>query len=322
MMKPASRLLAGALCAFAMAAPALAQSTFPTKPIEVIVPYPAGGGTDVLARAFAEASRKHTTQSLIVVNKPGASGAIGWADVINGKPDGYKMVLLATDLMAQPNMGFTKITYEDFVPIARLNYDPAAVTVKADAPWNTLEEFIAAAKAPGANIRVGNGGNGSTWHLAAAALEDKTGAKFNHIPYAGANPAALALMGGHIEAITVSAAEVYNYVSSGKLKLLAVMSDQRIKGFEKVPTLKEKGIDVSLGTWRGLAVAKSTPPDVVAILRTMTAKTAQEKFLMGALDKQNMGYAYADGDVFYAAMAKDHAFYKQLITKLGLKDKP
>jgi tripartite-type tricarboxylate transporter receptor subunit TctC len=322
MMKPASRLLAGALCAFAMAAPALAQSTFPTKPIEVIVPYPAGGGTDVLARAFAEASRKHTTQSLIVVNKPGASGAIGWADVINGKPDGYKMVLLATDLMAQPNMGFTKITYEDFVPIARLNYDPAAVTVKADAPWNTLEEFIAAAKAPGANIRVGNGGNGSTWHLAAAALEDKTGAKFNHIPYAGANPAALALMGGHIEAITVSAAEVYNYVSSGKLKLLAVMSDQRIKGFEKVPTLKEKGIDVSLGTWRGLAVAKSTPPDVVATLRTITAKTAQEKFLMDALDKQNMGYAYAEGDVFYAAMAKDHAFYKQLITKLGLKDKP
>jgi tripartite-type tricarboxylate transporter receptor subunit TctC len=322
MMKPASRLLAGALCAFAMAAPALAQSTFPTKPIEVIVPYPAGGGTDVLARAFAEASRKHTTQSLIVVNKPGASGAIGWADVINGKPDGYKMVLLATDLMAQPNMGFTKITYEDFVPIARLNYDPAAVTVKADAPWNTLEEFIAAAKAPGANIRVGNGGNGSTWHLAAAALEDKTGAKFNHIPYAGANPAALALMGGHIEAITVTAAEVYNYVSSGKLKLLAVMSDQRIKGFEKVPTLKEKGIDVSLGTWRGLAVAKSTPPDVVATLRTITAKTAQEKFLMDALDKQNMGYAYAEGDVFYAAMAKDHAFYKQLITKLGLKDKP
>jgi tripartite-type tricarboxylate transporter receptor subunit TctC len=89
-----------------------------------------------------------------------------------------------------------------------------------------------------------------------------------------------------------------------------------------VPTLKEKGIDVSLGTWRGLAVAKSTPPDVVATLRTITAKTAQEKFLMDALDKQNMGYAYADGDVFYAAMAKDHAFYKQLITKLGLKDKP
>lgn len=322
MMKTTSRLLAGALCALALAAPVLAQSTFPNKPIEVIVPYPAGGGTDVLARAFSEASRKHVSQTLLVVNKPGASGAIGWADVINGKPDGYKMVLLATDLMTQPNMGFTKITYEDFMPIARLNYDPAALTVRADAPWNTVEEFIAAAKVPGANTRVGNGGNGSTWHLAAAALEDKTGAKFNHIPYAGAAPAALALLGGHIEAITVSAAEVYTHVAAGKLKVLGVMSDERIKGFEKVPTLKERGMDISLGTWRGLAVAKTTPPDVVASLRAMTARTAQEKSLLDALDKQNMGYAYAEGDAFYAAMAKDHAFYKQLIAKLGLKDKP
>lgn len=322
MMKTTSSLLAVALCALALQGQALAQTAFPNKSIEVIVPYPAGGGTDVLGRAFAEASRKHVSQSLVVVNKPGASGAIGWADVINGKPDGYKMVLLATDLMTQPNMGFTKITYEDFVPIARLNYDPAAVTVKADAPWNTVEEFLAAARQPGANMRVGNGGNGSTWHLAAAALEDKTGAKFNHIPYAGAAPAALALLGGHIEAITVSAAEVYTHVAAGKLKTLAVMSDQRIKGFEQVPTLKERGLDISLGTWRGLAVAKSTPPDVVATLRTMTARTAQEKSLLDTLDKQNMGYAYADGDAFYAAMAKDHAFYRQLIAKLGLKDKP
>lgn len=321
-MKTTSRLLAGALCALALAAPALAQSTFPNKPIEVIVPYPAGGGTDVLGRAFAEAARTHASQPLIVVNKPGASGAIGWADVLNGKPDGYKMVLLATDLMTQPNMGFTKITYEDFTPIARLNYDPAALTVRADSPWNSVEDFVAAARAPGAKLSIGNGGNGSTWHLAAAALEDKTGAKFNHIPFTGAAPAALNLLGGHIDAITVSAAEVYTYVAAGKLKVLAVMSDQRIKGFEKVPTLKERGLDISLGTWRGLAVNKATAPDVVASLRTMTAKTAQEKSLMDALDKQNMGYAYADGDAFYAAMAKDHAYYKSLIAKLGLKDKP
>lgn len=322
MIQTTSRLLAGALCALAIVTPAQAQSTFPNKPIEVIVPYSAGGGTDVLARAFAEASRTHVSQALIVVNKPGASGAIGWADVINGKADGYKMVLLATDLMAQPNMGFTKITYEDFTPIARLNYDPAALTVRADSPWNTVEEFVAAARAPGATLSIGNGGNGSTWHLAAAALEDKTGAKFNHIPFTGAAPAALSLLGGHIDAITVSAAEVYTHVTAGKLKVLAVMSDARIKGFEKVPTLKEKGLDISLGTWRGLAVAKATPPDVVASLRAMTAKTAKEKSLTDALDKQNMGYAYADSDAFYAAMAKDHAFYKQLIAKLGLKDKP
>jgi tripartite-type tricarboxylate transporter receptor subunit TctC len=309
-------LLTGALCALAASSAVLAQG-FPTKPIELVVPYPAGGGTDVLARAFAVASVKHLPQSLIVINKPGAAGAIGWADVLNGREPGYKVAVLATDLMTQPNMGLTKITYEDFTPIARLNYDPAAITVRADAPWNTVEEFIAAAKK--GDFRVGNGGNGSTWHLAAAAIEDKTGVKFNHIPFAGANPAALSLLGGHIEAITVSAAEVYPYVAGGKLKTLGVMSETRIKGFEKVPTLKESGLDISLGTWRGLAVPKGTPPEVVAALRAATAKIVQEQSLRDALDKQNMGYAYAEGDAFGAVMAKDHAFYRTLIQKLGLK---
>ncbi len=141
-----SRILAGLLCALALPSAALAQTAYPGRPIELVVPYPAGGGTDVLAPAFALASVKHLPQSLIVTNKPGASGAIGWADVINNKPEGYKVAVLATDLMTQPNMGLTKITHEDFIPIARLNYDPAAITVRADAPWNTVEEFLAAAK--------------------------------------------------------------------------------------------------------------------------------------------------------------------------------
>ena len=311
------RQLAGLLCAAALPMAALAQGSYPTKPVELVVPYPAGGGTDVLGRAFALAAVKHLPQPLVVVNKPGAAGAIGWADVLNGKEPGYKVALLATDLMTQPNMGLTKITYEDFTPIARLNYDPAALTVRADAPWKTVDEFVAAAKK--GDFRIGNGGNGSTWHLAAAAIEDKTGAKFNHIPFAGANPAALSLLGGHIEAITVSAAEVYPHVAAGKLKVLGVMSEQRIKGFENVPTFKERGLDISIGTWRGLAVPKGTPPEIVATLRAATAKTAQEQSLKDALDKQNMGYAYAEGDAFYAVMAKDHAFYRQLIQKLGLK---
>jgi tripartite-type tricarboxylate transporter receptor subunit TctC len=311
------QLLAGLLCLAATQAPAIAQSAFPAKPIELVVPYPAGGGTDVLARAFAQAAVKHLPQPLVVVNKPGAAGAIGWADVLNGKDPGYKVAVLATDLMTQPNMGLTKITYEDFTPIARLNYDPAALTVRADAPWTTVEEFIAAAKK--GDFRIGNGGNGSTWHLAAAAIEDKTGARFNHIPFAGANPAALSLLGGHIEAITVSAAEVYTHVAAGKLKVLGVMAEQRIKGFENVPTFKERGLDLQIGTWRGLAVPKGTPPDIVATLRAATAKTAQEPSLREALDKQNMGYAYAEGDAFYAVMARDHAFYRALIQKLGLK---
>ena len=120
----------------------------------------------------------------------------------------------------------------------------------------------------------------------------------------------------------MSAAETYAHVAGGKLKTLAVMSDQRIKGFEKAPTLKERGMDISIGTWRGLAVNKATPPDVVAMLRAATAKIVQEQSLRDALDMQNMGYAYAEGDAFGTVMAKDHAFYKTLIDKLGLKAQP
>jgi tripartite-type tricarboxylate transporter receptor subunit TctC len=116
--------------------------------------------------------------------------------------------------------------------------------VRADAPWNTIEEFLAAAKKDSGKISVGNAGNGSIWHLAAAALEDKTGVKFNHLPFQGAGPAVLALLGGHIDAVAVSPAEVTTYVQAGKLKMLAVMADQRVKGFEKVPTLKERNIDL------------------------------------------------------------------------------
>lgn len=300
------------------AALAFAQD-YPAKPIELVVPASAGGGTDALARGFSEIVKKHLPQPVIVNDKPGASGVVGMSDVLNGKPDGYKVSVVIAELVILPHLGLSKFTYADFAPVARLNADPAAVTVKSDAPWNTIEEFLAAAKARPGDIKMGNSGNGSIWHLAAAGLEDKTGVKFNHVPYQGAAPGVVALLGGHIDAVAVSPGEVAAHVQGGKLKMLAVMADQRLKAFDKVPTLKERKIDLSIGTWRGLAVAKGTPPEVVATLRAATAKIMNEQSLRDALDKQNMGYAYADGDAFGAVMAKDHAFYRGLINKLGLK---
>ncbi|MDQ7955024.1 MAG: tripartite tricarboxylate transporter substrate binding protein [Rhodocyclaceae bacterium] len=312
-------LAATAAIALGAALPAAAQSDFPSKPIELLVPYQPGGGTDALARAFADASRKFIQQSIVVVNKPGAGGAIGWQEVINAKPDGYKLAVLTVELLTLPHLGLAKFKYDDFQPIAQLNADPAAITVKAEAPWNTIEEFLAEAKKKPDSVRVGNSGNGSIWHLAAAALEDKTGTKFNHIPFQGAAPAVLALMGGHIEAVAVSPAEVTTYVQAGKLKTLMVMADKRVKGFEKVPTAKEKGIDLSIGTWRGLGAPKNTPPEVMAKLRDLAAKTAAEPAMHEVMDKQNLGYVYTDGAAFKETLAKDDAYFKGLITKLNLK---
>ena len=292
---------------------------YPNRTIELVVPFGAGGGTDVLARAYGEATRKYITQTVTVLNKPGASGAIGWQDVINSKPDGYKLAVITVELVTLPHLGLVKFTHEDFVPIARLNADPAAITVQANAPWNTIEEFLAAARKGNGEMKMGNAGQGSIWHLAAAALEDKTGAKFNQIPFNGAAPAVLALMGGHIDAVAVSPAEVTTYVQGGKLKTLAVMADQRVKGFENVPTLKERGIDLSIGTWRGLAAPKGTPPEVIAVLKNLTQKTMSEPVMKETMDKQNMGVSWADDVQFRAAMTKDSAYFKQLMTKLNIK---
>lgn len=310
---------AAAALSLGLAATAAAQSDFPNHTVELLVPYQPGGGTDGLARTFADASRKHMSQSMVIINRPGAGGAIGWTEVINAKPDGYKLAVLTVELLTLPHLGLAKFNYDDFQPIAQLNADPAAITVKADAPWNTVEEFLAAARKDPEGVRVGNSGNGSIWHLAAAALEDKTGAKFNHIPFQGAAPAVLALLGGHIEAVAVSPAEVTTHVQSGKLKMLMVMADQRVKGFEKVPTAKERGIDLSIGTWRGLGAPKSTPPEVMAKLREITAKTAAEPMMREAMEKQNLGYVYTDGAVFKETLARDNAYYKSLITKLNIK---
>ena len=310
----ATVLALGSLCGSAWA------QGYPNKPIEVMVAFAPGGGTDSLARAYAEAAKKYTTQPLVVYNKAGASGAIGLADVANSKPDGYKIAMLFVELTILPHLGISKVTQDDFIPIARLNADPAAITVRADAPWNTVEEFLAAAKKPGNDVKVGNAGNGSIWHLAAASLEEKTGAKFNHIPFQGAGPAVLALLGGHVDAVGVSPAEVAVHVAGGKLKILAVMADQRVKGFENVPTLKERKIDLSIGTWRGLGVAKGTPPEIVEAIKVMSKKAAEEPIMREVMDKLNLGYAYADGATFKAQMVRDNETFKQLLTKLNLKN--
>jgi tripartite-type tricarboxylate transporter receptor subunit TctC len=320
-LRKAAALSAAAALALGLAAPAAraASNDFPNHTVELIVPYQPGGGTDALARAFADASHTHMSQSIVIVNRPGAGGAIGWNEVINARPDGYKLAVLTVELLTLPHLGLAKFNYDDFQPIAQLNADPAAITVKADAPWNTVEEFLAAARKKPDEVRVGNSGTGSIWHLAAAALEDKTGTRFNHIPFQGAGPAVLALLGGHIDAVAVSPAEVSNYVQAGKLKMLMVMADQRLKAFDKVPTAKERGIDISIGTWRGLGAPKNTPPDVMAKLREITAKTAAEPLMREVMDKQNLGYVYTDGTVFKDTLAKDNAYFKALITKLNIK---
>jgi tripartite-type tricarboxylate transporter receptor subunit TctC len=293
---------------------------YPQRSIELVVPYAAGGGADIMARAFSASAVKHLPQSIVVVNKPGAAGVIGWNDVINAKPDGYKVALTTVEITFLSYLGLAKFSWDELKPIAKLNADPAVVVVRGDAPYTTLEQFLEAAKKADANVRIGNAGQGSMWHLAAVALADKAGAALNHIPYGGGAPAIAALLGGHIDAVIASAPEVAAQVNAGKLRALGVMSNKRIKGFEQVPTLKERNFDLVLGTWRGLAVPKNTPTDVVNMLKIAAAKTMQEPALREVMEKQNFSTdTYEDATTFEASMALESAYIKQIASKIDLK---
>jgi tripartite-type tricarboxylate transporter receptor subunit TctC len=316
----AAALAAGLTAATALL-PATAADPYPSKPIEFVVPASAGGGTDVMARAFTEAARKYVTQPLVVNDRPGASGGVGMGEVQRAAPDGYKVGVLIAELAIIPHLGMIKFGVDDFIPIARLNADPASLTVRAESPWQTIDDFLAHVKKNPGTVKVGNSGNGSIWHLAAAAVEDKTGVRFNHIPFQGAAPGVLALMGGHVDAMATSPGEVATYVASGKLRTLVVLADQRQPGlFAGVPTAKEKGIDLSIGTWRGLGVPLNTPPEAVAFLRETTRKAVDDPVFKDAMAKANLTVAYQDGESFGRFMKASSGTFRQLVGKINVKE--
>lgn len=293
-----------------------ANSDYPKKPIQLIVPYAAGGGTDTVARAIGNEVQNELGQSVAVQNVTGGSGAVGFQQGINSKADGYTLTMTTVELLTLPQLGVSNFKYTDFRPIALLNKDPAAITVRADAPWDTIEDFIEYAKKN--DVKVGNSGVGAIWHMAAIAFQNETGAKFVHTPYDGAAPAVTALLGGHVDAVTVSPGEVYTQVQSGDFKVLAVMSDERVKQLPDVPTLKEKGIDLSIGTWRGICVPKETPDDICSKLEGAFIKASETDAYKSTLEKLNLGYASMKSEEFSKFLEQQNTQFEELSKSIDI----
>jgi tripartite-type tricarboxylate transporter receptor subunit TctC len=310
--------LASAAACAALGSGAMAQS-FPSRTIEIVVPVAPGGGTDIVARAFAEVAQKYLPQPVVVLNRPGASGAIGMQEVLNARPDGYKVGLVYSDLSILPGLKRVRFSPDDFHMIALLNADPGAVVVPADSPWRTIEDFVAEAKRRPGAVKLGNSGAGSIWHMASAAMEDKVGAEFLHVPFTGSAPSLAALLGNHVDAVTTSPGEASAYVRGGKMRLLAVMAQERAPGFPEVPTLKERGYDVQVGVWRGLAVNRNTPAPVVATLTEVARKTAEDPAFRDALARATLTFAYAESAAFTALANRDREVFGQLIERLRIE---
>ncbi len=226
------------------ASSALAQEAYPTRPIQVIVPFPPGGVADLVGRPFAVALEKELKQPVVIVNKTGAGGAVGMQAAAVSKPDGYNLMVALSSISVMPEVDALfgrPSTYKlkDFAPIALLSADPTILVVKADAPWKTVADFVADAKKRPGEIKYASSGVYGTMHVAMEMLAYSAGIKLRHIPTGGGGPALNALLGGHVEAISGGPNVSIPHIKAGTLKALAGWGEKRLEGLPNVPTLQE-----------------------------------------------------------------------------------
>jgi tripartite-type tricarboxylate transporter receptor subunit TctC len=297
--------------------PALAA--YPEKEITLIIPWAAGGGTDLIGRIIAELMEKDLGKSVVVVNKVGAGGLVGFKEIASAKPDGYTIGVNTPSQILQKYTATSYLDWREMAPIAIHNFDPAAFTVKVDAPWKTIKEALDYAKANPLKVRVANSGTGAIWHVAAALLGSKFGIQFTHVPYGGGGPAAIAVAGGHVEATTASAAEAGSLAKGGKLRILAIASEQRDPFFPEVPTFKESGIDFVFGTWRCIVAPKNTPKEIIVRLEQSVRKATNDPRFVDFMTKNGFGMQYKGPAESAAVMDQDEKDYGKIIPGLGLK---
>jgi tripartite-type tricarboxylate transporter receptor subunit TctC len=294
---------------------ASAQEPYPSRPITLIVPFPPGGVADIIGRPVADAMTRFLNAPVVVENKSGAGGGIGMGFVAKAKPDGYTLLLALSSISILPEAD--RITgrapmyqFSQLVPIARFTADPTVLVVRAESPWKTLAEFVAdAKKRPGA-ITFGSSGNYGTMHVPMEMFAADAGIKLLHVPYQGAGPAVVALLGGNVDAISSGPSTVIQHVKAGKLRVLASWGDKRLASLPDVPTLTELGYPVVFTQWTALFAPAGTPADALAKLREAARAAAADPKFIAAMATVETPIQYLDG----AAMQR---FYEADNDKLG-----
>jgi tripartite-type tricarboxylate transporter receptor subunit TctC len=293
---------------------------YPTKAVTLVVPFDAGGASDMIARIIAQSMEKTLGQPIVIENRPGASGSVGMTYVTTSNPDGYTITYIPFSLLPQRKLGVSDLGPDSFEFIGQTNLVPTCLTVPINAPYNTAQEFIDYAKEHPGDVRIGNAGIGSASHIAAVALEQTTGVTFNHMPFKGGAEAATTVMGEHIEAVTINAGEVKAGVDAGKLKIIAVMSDLRAPSLPDVPTLKESGIDIGIdvSAWGSFGAPKGTPQDVLDVLsNALEIAAAGEEFAEFSLE-QGMIVSYKDSEDFAKFVQEQSDYILSLLDQMDI----
>ncbi|MEA2247987.1 MAG: putative tricarboxylic transport rane protein [Solirubrobacteraceae bacterium] len=294
-----------------------AAANFPNKELHLIVQAKPGGTSDLVARTVAKDVEKQLGQKIVVENKPGASGSIAMNFVASQRPDGYTIGYLPVEMTMLQYLGYENVKPERYSLIAQANSVPSVLTVNADSPHKTLDDFIQAAKKK--QFSVGNSGPGSIWHAATGAVEQAAGVKLRPVPFDGGAPAVVALLGNKIDATTVGVPEILSGVKSGKLRALAVLADERNVQLPDVPTAKEAGLDTVITAWGGFGAPKGTPQPVVDKLATAFKAAISKPSFQQAMKNQGVQALYRDPEAFTTYANEQSQQFSQIVPKLGVK---
>lgn len=311
----------------ALAVVALPQASraqpFPSKPIRIVVAFPPGGATDLMARTIAAKLQERTGQPALVENKPGASGMIGTEFVAKSPPDGYTLVMATQTTHAVNPSLHAKVPYDpvrDFVPVTMAGYTPLALVVPAGAPYATVAEFVAWLKANAGKATFGSGGNGTSQHLSAELFKTVAGIDAVHVPYKGSAPAMADLLGGQVAFMFDNLPTAMPHVKSGKLKALAVTSPARSSLAPEVPTMAEAGFPgVETTTWFGLFAPAGTPSEVVAKLNAEVVAGLRDADVRARLAGQGIEVVADSPDAFAATLGREIAKWAKVIRDSGAK---
>jgi len=322
MIRSVSRMAAGALLA-AFALLSHAQAPFPSKPIRIVVPFPAGGTTDILARAVAQKLTETLGQSVVVDNRPGAGGNIGAELVAKSPPDGYTLLMGTVGTHAINPSLYAKMPYDhvkDFTPVILVAGVPNVLVVNPSVPANSVQELIAYIKANPGKVNFASSGSGTSIHLSGELFKTMAGVSMTHVPYKGSSPALTDLMGGQVQLMFDNLPSSLPQIKAGKLRALAVTSAQRASALPDVPTVAEAGLPgFEASSWFGLLAPAGTPKDVVTKLNAEVAKWLATPEAREKLASQGAIAAGQSPDDFTRHIAAETAKWQKVVKESGAK---
>ena len=296
------------------------DANYPRKPITVYCPWASGGGTDSVSRFIADQLQQRLKSPVIVVNKEGGSGAVGHEAIADARPDGYTLGMITAELSTMHHMGISEKTYRDYICLMQVNADAAAIVVRKDAPWTKLGELLDEIKRRPGELKMSGTATGGLWDLARAGMLEAAGLEVSSViwvPTKGSAPSVVQLLGGHIDAVCCSVPEVAAQLKAGQLRVLAVMSEERLPEFPDLPTAKEQGLDwVAMG-WRGLALPKGTPEPIVDKLQTQLAEIMTSEEYLKFMRTLGFGVAVKGPGDFEEFLEEQETQWKDVLKAAG-----